>query len=164
MVVEIEHIDPYRQRYVTVAQIVTNGLQVTTEIYTPYIYGESLQTRLLEHNDGKKSIEVYGMVTKIVQILAGSGLEVVIVAEGHETEATWIEMWRSCETSISSKFAYTMDCCIVSTISYNIISGPAFVSEIDSTSPTVVWADVNPAGEIISPVGDTAFEFIDVWS
>ena len=166
MSTSIEHTDPYRQRYVTTTQTVTGGLQVTTEIYTPYLYGESVQTRQINNEDGSRSLEVWGLVTTIIQTLTGTGLNVRVVAEGQAFEEAWIEVWRSCLVAPDSRFAYLMDCQLVGTADSEVTAGPAFVS-LASENP-VVWADVAADGEIVplgtGTDGQTALEFIDVWS
>lgn len=166
MSTEIEHIDPYLQRYVTVTEQVTNGLQVTTEIYTPYLYGQPFETRSIQNSDGSRSIEVRGLITKIIQTLGGTGLNTEIIAEGCESEIAYIEIWRSCSAMPAANFAFTLDCCIVGTVVHEVISGPAFITPITGTvtGNLVVWADVSPAGAIIPPSTGTAFEFVDVWS
>lgn len=166
MTVQIEHIDPYRQRYVTITEQVISGLQVTTEIYTPYLYGQPFETRTIQNEDGSRSIEVRGIITNIIQTLAGSGLNTTIVAEGCETEIAWIEIWRSCTALPSANFAYTLDCCIVGAVEHEVVSGPAFIPPVSGTGGgnLVVWADVSPAGAILPPATGTALEFIDVWS
>lgn len=163
---QIEHIDPYGQRYVTITDQVTNGLQVTTEIYTPYVYGKPIETRRIQNADGSSSIEVFGIITNIIQTMAKNGNVVTIIAEGCTSETSWIEVWRNCLAPPVNRFAYTMDCCIVGTVQTAVTVGPAFVDPVTDTSPanSVVWADLTPAGVPIPPPSDTGFEFIDVWS
>ena len=163
---QVEHIDPYFQRYVTVTEQVTNGLQVTTEIYTPYLYGQPFETRSIQNADGSRSIEVRGLITKIIQTLGGTGLNTVIVAEGCESEIEWIEIWRSCAALPHANFAYTLNCCIVGAVEHEVVGGPAFITPITGTGPgnLVVWAPVSPLGAILPPTTGTPFEFIDVWS
>ena len=142
-------------------------MQVTTEIYTPYVYGQPFETRRIENPDGSSSIEVKGLITNIIQTMTKSGNDVTVIAEGCTSEVSWIEVWRSCLAAPINRFAYTMDCCVVGTVESEVISGPAFISPILGTGgPTnlVVWADVNGAGSVTPPVSGLGFEFIDVWS
>jgi len=163
---QIEHIDPYRQRYVTITDQVTSGLQVTTEIYTPYIYGQPFETRRIENEDGSSSIEVRGLITNIIQTMVKNGNEVTVIAEGCTSEVSWIEVWRSCMAAPANRFAYTMDCCVVGIVESEVKLGPAFINPILGTASgnLVVWADLTPLGAIIPPSSGLGFEFIDVWS
>lgn len=164
---QIEHIDPYRQRYVTIIDQVTRGLQVTTEIYTPYIYGQPFETRRMQNPDGSSSIEVKGLITNIIQTMTKNGNDVTVIAEGCTSEVSWIEVWRSCLAAPVNRFAYTMDCCVVGTVESEVTSGPAFITPVIGTSGAgnfVVWADVDGTGIVIPPGVGFGFEFIDTWS
>jgi hypothetical protein len=161
MSTSIEHTDPYRQRYVTTTELVTSGLQVTTEIYTPYVVNEPIESRSTGNaSDGSRSIEVFGQIQTIIQTLGPGG---EIIAEGCGFESTWIEVWHSCMAPVSSKFAYTMDCCIVGAVDNEVIMGAAFISPGNTNN--VVWADVDGTGAVLAAgTGELNFEFIDVWS
>lgn len=160
---QVEHIDPYRQRYVTTTLDVTLGLQVTTEIYTPYVYGEPLNVRRLYDPDGVSSIEVEGIITTIIQTISGTGQNVEIIAEGCTSEVAWIEVWRSCLSPPANRFAYTMDCCVVGTVESEVTMGPAFVAPLATNN--VVWGTLDGAGNVLpAGTGETNLEWIDIWS
>ena len=59
-----EHYDEYDQRYITTVTPVLLGTEITTEIYTPYIYGQETITRetkdsisIRNHNNHNTSIQ-----------------------------------------------------------------------------------------------------------
>lgn len=158
---QTEHVDSYGQRYVTTTQLVTNGLQIITEIYTPYIYGKEVEIRFIEHQDGSRSIDVFGIITNISQIFSGLN-NTVLIAEGIQSEESWIEVWRNCLTTPRFRFAHTIDCCMIDMNNMEISSGSAFVSV--NSANGVVWADVDAFGTVLSSGTNIALEFIDVWS
>jgi len=154
--INIEHIDEYNQRYVTSSKQVTLGTEITTEIYTPYVYGQAINVRKLQD-----SIEVFGIITIITQVF-GSNKE--LIAEGTVHESSWIEIWKKCWKKPKSNFKYTLDCSIIDPCENEIISGPSFISP-DSLN-NVIWGDVDPFGNVLTTgtTGTINLEFIDVWS
>lgn len=158
---QTEYVDSYGQRYITTTQLVTNGLQIITEIYTPYIYGKELEIRFITNQNGNKSTEVFGIITNISQIFSGLN-NAILIAEGTQSEESWIEIWHDCLITPQSKFAHTIDCCMVDADESAIESGSAFVSV--GSANNVIWADVDASGIISSSGTNIAIEFIDVWS
>jgi hypothetical protein len=153
--ITIEYLDEYCQRYITSSKSVTLGTEFTTEVYTPYVYGQEILTRKLDN-----SIEVFGIITIITQVFNSAG---VMVAEGSTFETNWIEIWKKCWVKPDSKFKHHMNCRIVDVAEYEIVSGPAFITP--GSLNNAVWGDVTPGGSVLPPgTGEINFEFIDVWS
>lgn len=153
--INIEHFDDYSQRYVTLFKPVTIGIEITTEIYTPYVYGQVVDVRKLEN-----SIEVYGIITIITQIYNHNK---ELIAEGIEHEINWIEIWKKCWIKPKGNFKYTMDCRIVDLFENEVTFGPAFISP--NSDNNVVWGDVDLSGNVLpSGTGEINLSIIDIWS
>lgn len=153
--VTIEYFDDYCQRYITSSKSVTLGTEFTTEVYTPYIYGQEILTRRLDN-----SIEVFGIITIITQVFDNTNK---LVAEGTTFDVSWIEIWKRCWAKPFSKFKHHMNCRIIDVSEYEITSGPAFISPGNTNN--VVWGDVDLDGSILPPsTGEINLELIDVWS
>ena len=151
----IEYFDDYCQRYVTSSNSVFLGTEFTTEIYTPYIYGQEILTRKLEN-----SIEVFGVITIITQVFDNTNK---LIAEGITYETNWIEIWKKYWYKQNSKFKHHMNYRIIDATECEIVSGSAFITPNNINN--VVWGDVDLNGDVIAPgAGEINLELIDVWS
>lgn len=160
MATQIEYVDVYRQRYVTSILPVILGSQITTEVYTPFVYGQPIQSRTIQLDNNRTAVEVFGMIDTKIQTFDVEGM---LVAEGQQFEQAWIEMWVSCMEPISNNLARNINNCIMSAVDHIVTIGPAFVTPGDANM--VVWGDVDGAGVPLPPgVGNTDLQFIDVWA
>ena len=152
--ITIEYFDDYYQRYITSSKSVTLGTEFTTEVYTPYIYGQEILTRRLEN-----SIEVFGVITITTQVYDNTG---ELVAKGTTFETNWIEIWKRCLANPLSMFKHHMNCRIVDIIEYEITFGPAFISPNNTND--VIWGNVGLSGNVLPPGTDKInLELINVW-
>lgn len=150
-----EHYDEYDQRYITTITPVLLGTEITTEIYTPYIYGQETITR-----ETKDSIEVYGIITIITQVYNKQNQ---LIAQGTTSQTDWIEIWKKCWQKPKGNFKYNFNQPLTEQTQSQITTGPSYTTP--NSPNNVIWPNIDPLGNPLPPgTGQTNLQFINIWN
>lgn len=139
------YIDDYGVRYEVSWQTTASGLDITTIIKQPFVWGETNSGYVVGHALFRR-----GMVSVQRQIFTDNDDGYTLVSEGSSQTISVYQDSFPCGPAPSDPFCYHLNNCATDDVDCPVITGPH-------------WSDPNDPGDDGGSWGDGTSTWIDIW-
>lgn len=135
-----------------------SGLDMNLVTKQPRVWGQPEEGFIRNHIEFRR-----GLISSQRQVIAQSGSDIVIVAEGGDQQIDIYQATFPCGPLPIDPFCYHFDCGVTDEVEFVVNCGPRWTDPDNPDDLIVSWGDVDISGEVIA-LTSQLFQFIDVWA
>lgn len=153
------YIDDYGVIYEVSWETTLSGLDITTIVRQPHVWGEADQGFVRGTTLFRR-----GLVSVQRQIIASDGGDYVIRSEGGEQSIDVFQASFPCGPKLTDPFGYHLNNYVTEDAAFLVTCGPRWADPDEAADDSVTWGDISVTGGGLVDLTPQSFAWIDVWN